>query len=228
MQTPSRPYSGFSADLLRVERNMRLRRKRLLSELKENEIAPTVACFPLLGALGDDGSVPAVATGGPVTESAYIGDGIINPHPRFSALSANIRKRRGEKVNIRVPLFHDTHTPEYADLTPAPKGGCSEGRMLLWRFGKGDLSQEKFGNDFVIVGCSSSKQELDDEGDPVTMQKWLVNVDCKGCQGLYYRSAPGVVVPDADWPRNGAVVTGRYAVVCRPDRGTCHLRLLVF
>ena len=87
---------------------MRLRRKRILSELKENEIAPTVAVFPLLGTLGDDGSVPPVPVGGPVTESEYVGDGIINPHPRFAALSANIRKRRGEKVNqikLSIAIF---------------------------------------------------------------------------------------------------------------------------
>ena len=155
--TPRRPYSGYSSDLLRVERNMRLRRKRLLTELKENEVAPTVAVFPLLGALGDDGSVPQTKIGGPVTESEYIGDGIINPHPRFAALSANIRKRRGEKVNIRVPLFHDTNTPEYANRPGFTPGSCcGDDRLLLWRFGKGDVSREKYGNDFVIVGkrCS--------------------------------------------------------------------------
>jgi len=207
--TPSRPYTGYSTDLLRVERNMRLRRKRLLTELKENEIAPTVAVFPMLGALGDDGSVPATAVGGPVTESDYIGDGIINPHPRFAALSANIRERRGEKVNIRVPLFHDTDTPEYAHLTGfTPSSCCGDESMLLWRFGKGDISREKYGDGFVIVGCSSSAKEFNDAGDPMTLQKWLVNVECEGCLGLFYRSAPGVIVADADWPRNGDVVVG--------------------
>ena len=112
--TPRRPYTGFANDLLRVERNMRLRRRRLLTALNENEVAPTIAVFPLLGALGDDGTVPATAVGGPKTESEYIGDGVINPHPRFGTLTANIRHRRGEKVNIRVPLFRDVNTPEYA------------------------------------------------------------------------------------------------------------------
>lgn len=207
--TPRRPYNGYSVDLLRVERNMRLRRKRILSELNDDEIAPTVAAFPLLGALGDDGSVPSVPVGGPVTESEYIGDGIINPHPRFAALSANIRKRRGEKVNIRIPLFHDTNTPEYAALPGLPPSTCcGDESILLWRFGKGDLSSEKYGNGFVIVGCSSSSREFNDFGDPVTLQKWLVDVECDGCKGLFYRSAPGVIVPDADWPRNGDVVVG--------------------
>ena len=103
--TPNRPYSGYVTDLLRVERSMRLRRKRMLSVLKEDEIAPTVTIFPLLGTLGDDGSVPATSVGGVKTESEYIGDGIINPHPRFGTLSSNIRQRRGEKVCIRVPLY---------------------------------------------------------------------------------------------------------------------------
>lgn len=40
------------------------------------------------------------------------------------------------------------------------------------------------------------------------MQKWLVDVQCEGCRGLFYRSAPNVIVPDADWPRNGDVVMG--------------------
>jgi glutamate--cysteine ligase catalytic subunit len=125
--TPNRPYTGFSTDLLRVERNMRLRRKRILTVLKENEIAPTVSSFPLLGALGDDGSVPPVKVGGNVTLSEYIGDGIINPHPRFGTLTANIRQRRGTKVNIKVPLFRDRETPEFKGFGEVKSGhidGC--------------------------------------------------------------------------------------------------------
>jgi glutamate--cysteine ligase catalytic subunit len=40
--TPSRPYTGYAPDLLRIERNMTLRRNRILTALKENEIVPTV------------------------------------------------------------------------------------------------------------------------------------------------------------------------------------------
>ena len=50
--TPSRPYGGYAADLCRVERNMRLRRRRLLSELDEDEICPTLVTFPGFG-VGD-------------------------------------------------------------------------------------------------------------------------------------------------------------------------------
>ena len=45
-------YVPLYSDLLRVERNMILRRRRLLSALRPNEIAPYVTCFPLMG-VGD-------------------------------------------------------------------------------------------------------------------------------------------------------------------------------
>lgn len=40
--------------------------------------------------------------------------------------------------------------------------------------------------------------------------QWRVNVQDpdQPLKGLYFRSSPGVVVADADWPRNGDVVVG--------------------
>lgn len=213
--TPRRPYTGYTSDLLRVERSMRLRRMRLLSALKEYEIAPTVSAFIMLGAQGDDGSVPPTKVGGPKTESEYISDDIINPHPRFGTLTANIRQRRGSKVNIRVPLFRDSNTPEYASFklkVNDDDGCCGSDSQQLWRYGKGDACSEKYGNGHVIVGCS--KSSTDEEFDDVAadhglvLQKWLVDVSCAGCKGLFYRRAPGEIAPDADWPRNGDVVVG--------------------
>jgi len=212
--TPSRPYTGFTHDLLRVERNMRLRRKRILTVLHEDELAPTISSFPLLGALGDDGSFPPTTVGGPKSMSDYIGDGIINPHPRFGTLTANIRQRRGEKVSIRVPLFRDKNTPEYANFPAAQSdidGCCGGNTFQLWRYGKGDASREQYGDNLVVVGCSTSSDdnEFDESnGGPATLQKWIVNVTTEGCEGLFYRSAPNVIVPDADWPRNGDIVVG--------------------
>lgn len=49
------------------------------------------------------------------------------------------------------------------------------------------------------------------------MEKWLIDVQCDGCKGLFYRSAPNVIVPDADWPRNGDVVMG-YEISNNPGR----------
>jgi hypothetical protein len=80
----------------------------------------------------------------------------------------------------------------------------------LWRYGKGDASQGKYGTGVVVVGCSKSSkdEETDEANDMLTMQKWLVDVRCDGCRGLFYRSAPNQIVPDADWPRNGDIVVG--------------------
>ena len=62
-----------------------------------------------------------MATRGEVANSPYIPDGCINPHPRFAALTQNIRARRGSNVDIRVPLFEDSATPEFN------AGGGAEG-----------------------------------------------------------------------------------------------------
>merc|ERR1711936_474800 len=40
------------------------------------------------------------------SEATFLG------HPRFARLSENIRKRRGEKVAINVPIFRDEKTPQ--------------------------------------------------------------------------------------------------------------------
>jgi glutamate--cysteine ligase catalytic subunit len=50
----------------------------------------------------------------PFSQSEYVPDYVINPHPRFAALTRNIRARRGEKVNIKIPLFKDENTPEFS------------------------------------------------------------------------------------------------------------------
>ena len=73
--------TNYASDLLRVERNMVLRRRRLLSVLKDNEIAPTVTSFPMLG-VGDFIDSPLTFSS---TDSAsiYLPDYIINPHPRL-------------------------------------------------------------------------------------------------------------------------------------------------
>jgi hypothetical protein len=55
----------------------------------------------------------SACAGGPASQSLFTSDATINHHPRFSTLTANIRERRTEKVDMRVPLYHDTATAEY-------------------------------------------------------------------------------------------------------------------
>ncbi|PFH38557.1 glutamate-cysteine ligase, catalytic subunit domain-containing protein [Besnoitia besnoiti] len=42
--------------------------------------------------------------------SIFVGDEVTKNHPRFRTLTANIRARRGKKVEILIPLFHDKLT----------------------------------------------------------------------------------------------------------------------
>mmetsp|Transcript_34730 Transcript_34730/g.45919 ORF Transcript_34730/g.45919 Transcript_34730/m.45919 type:complete len:715 (+) Transcript_34730:174-2318(+) len=112
--TPHKPYMGNTDNLLNVEVNMRLRRTRLKSVLRPDEVAPTITNFPLMGLPGTYPSEYQV--NGPIADSDYIPDEIIHPHPRFGALTKNIRSRRGRKVDIQIPLFCDDFTPEYQDV----------------------------------------------------------------------------------------------------------------
>jgi glutamate--cysteine ligase catalytic subunit len=105
--TPGKPYEGLTS-LLEVEHHMMMRRSRLLSCLLPNEIVPTMACFPMLGV--GDSTYPIFKPNGKVAQSLFIPDEAIFPHPRFPTLTANIRKRRGEKVMIARPKFMDVNT----------------------------------------------------------------------------------------------------------------------
>ncbi len=44
------------------------------------------------------------------SKSKFCIDGTENPHPRFSGLMKSIRERRGEKVQILVPVYNDVST----------------------------------------------------------------------------------------------------------------------
>ncbi|KAI0368347.1 glutamate-cysteine ligase catalytic subunit [Pilatotrama ljubarskyi] len=109
--TPGSPYTGEIRDLLAVEGNMRYRRHLARKYLKSNEVPFTLTSFPRMG-------VPGVFTEpyyDPVdavsSHSLFLPEEITNPHARFPTLTANIRRRRGSKVAINLPLFIDTHTP---------------------------------------------------------------------------------------------------------------------
>lgn len=158
--TPSRPYSNYVADLLRVERNMRLRRRRLLSSLGPNEIAPYVTAFPLMG-VGEFVDPPG-AFEVPHSHSDYVPDAVINPHPRFAALTNNIRTRRGSKVNIQVPLYQDIATPEFnvddalvGDATPNIHMDCMAFGMgmccLQVTFQARDMDESRYMYDQLAV-----------------------------------------------------------------------------
>lgn len=70
----------------------------------------TLTTFPRLGCPGVF-SDPSYPVSGPRLRSQFVPDEIANPHIRFPTLAANIRSRRGRKVQVNVPVFRDEKTP---------------------------------------------------------------------------------------------------------------------
>jgi glutamate--cysteine ligase catalytic subunit len=112
--TPGKPYSGLK-DICLVEDNMKLRRRTIAQHLQPDEMVISMTSFPRLGCPGT--VYPSPSPNGPIAKSSYLPDAIINPHPRFGTLTANIRERRTSKVDINIPLFRDTNTNPLADVS---------------------------------------------------------------------------------------------------------------
>lgn len=75
-----------------------------------NEYPITLTTFPRLGAK-DDFCSPYYPLSGSALRSQFVPDEIANPHIRFPTLAANIRSRRGRKVELNVPIYKDKKTP---------------------------------------------------------------------------------------------------------------------
>jgi glutamate--cysteine ligase catalytic subunit len=98
---PRLPYGGYVSDLHGVERSLQRRRRRIHAALAPGEVAPSMSVFPMLGVSGYAHAADAF---GPISNSSYVSDAVINNNPRFGALTQNIRLRRQSNVNISVPL----------------------------------------------------------------------------------------------------------------------------
>ena len=114
--TPGVPYRCFAADLVTVERNMALRRKEIQKLLRVNQSVLTIPSYPRIGC--GYFTTPPVLPFGEAAQSVFTGDMVMSPHPRFVAMTWNTRLRRGQKADIRMPLFMDEKTPESRPLVP--------------------------------------------------------------------------------------------------------------
>lgn len=107
--TPGAPWGIGFKDLLDVEQDMKWRRQIAKEHMNSSEYPITMTTFPLLG---DKKSItPYFPPSGEKLRSQFVPDEIANPHIRFPTLAANIRARRGRKVELNVPVFHDEKTP---------------------------------------------------------------------------------------------------------------------
>lgn len=107
--TPGKPWGIGFKDLLSVEDDMKWRREIAKDHMEPNESPITLTTFPRLGTK-DDFITPYYPPSGPALRSQFVPDEIANPHIRFPTLAANIRSRRGRKVELNVPIFKDKNT----------------------------------------------------------------------------------------------------------------------
>ncbi|KAI9772998.1 MAG: Zn finger-containing GTPase- Activating Protein for ARF [Geoglossum umbratile] len=108
--TPRKPWGIGFKDLLDVEPNMKWRRTIAKDHMAPNEYPVTLTTFPRLGTKGVF-TDPYYPVAGDKLRSQFVPDEVANPHIRFPTLAANIRSRRGRKVEINVPVYRDKNTP---------------------------------------------------------------------------------------------------------------------
>ncbi|KAH8287586.1 hypothetical protein KR054_010436 [Drosophila jambulina] len=111
--TPGKPFGGLMAHFNLVEANMRYRREEVTELLAKDECVMSITNFPRLGARNFTWPLAQPRPEDPLSSarSLYFPDEAIFPgHPRFKTLTRNIRKRRGEKVSIKLKVFKDVKT----------------------------------------------------------------------------------------------------------------------
>jgi glutamate--cysteine ligase catalytic subunit len=124
---PKRPFS--CTEMPDVEKNIEKLYKFLSNEIGTDNIL-SISAYPMLG-VGDyytfssepeDESTVKTLEMNPYSESIIAKDVLINPHPRFGTLTCNIRKRRGSKVCIKIPIYKDEKTDmtSSSDKEPFP------------------------------------------------------------------------------------------------------------
>ena len=71
----------------------------------------TLTVFPRLGARENSSCDDVPRDLGEIQRSQFLGDDMISSHVRHQTLHANIRSRRGRKVEVNIPVYQDKKTP---------------------------------------------------------------------------------------------------------------------
>ena len=173
---PTFPYE-CDGDPTPVFNNMNARRIKIKSLCKEGDILFSGTVYPMLG-VGDyyvprvkedheddydeEEKDPLYDEVNPSSRSQFVHDDLINPHPRFSTMTENIRLRRGEKVCILAPIYKDekTATEETKDepypgyiYMDAQHFGMGSGCLQL-TYGTNDIDQARYLTDQLAVFSS--------------------------------------------------------------------------
>ena len=105
------PYESNISEFNKVQQNMKRRRLQVQELLGQNEHLFSMSIFPRLGCPGFTDPEAKPQPQSSHTKSLFWPIEATFPgHPRFKTLERNIRMRRGQKVNIQVPVYWDKNT----------------------------------------------------------------------------------------------------------------------
>ncbi|KZT52177.1 gamma glutamylcysteine synthetase [Calocera cornea HHB12733] len=108
--SPGQAYGPTLSSLLEIEPDLSHRRALIQAHLSPSEALLTLSSFPRLGAEGR-WSEPQYEPGGPVLQSFWLPDAVVNAHVRYGALGQAVVGRRGRRVQVKVPVYRDVRTP---------------------------------------------------------------------------------------------------------------------
>lgn len=101
---------------------MKYRREEVNELLPSDEVLMTLSNFPRLGTPNCTWPIYKPKSESGLSRSLYFPDEAISTcYLRWGALTQNIGKRRGKKINIDVPVFKDKNTQIPVDGAPADK-----------------------------------------------------------------------------------------------------------
>ena len=170
------PYSPFKMNELDLAENSVANLYKFLNEKYGNNIFLSLGSYPLLGVgnyfinedISDDEEEEEYKqnekykknrlkfiediNNNNLSKSDYLTDKIINKHPRFGNLTRNIRLRRGEKVEIKIPIYKDKNTNLNIKTKDEPYPGYIN--MDAMGFGMGCCSLQ------ITIGCDSLDDSL--------------------------------------------------------------------
>lgn len=178
--TPRTPYGSTVADMMDIERSLQLRRKRLHSRLHADEIAPSISVFPMIGVPGYPHTINRDGQVNNVSNSQYISDRVINPHPRFAALTHNIRMRRSSNIDISVPLEPELSSRQLQRPldSSSPSTSTADSPALAIPVSMQEKEEDDGGDDGIDDDDVHSDGDVDDAPSAVHMDAMAFGMGC--------------------------------------------------
>mmetsp|Transcript_1775 Transcript_1775/g.1954 ORF Transcript_1775/g.1954 Transcript_1775/m.1954 type:complete len:247 (+) Transcript_1775:21-761(+) len=116
---PNKPYTLYDINGPKEAYKSLVKRRQIINDeiFMNNMFMTSITSWPNLGVKGFFSTeneelykIDNYEEYNTASKSEYILDNMTNPHPRFPAMMTSVRRRRGEKVDIRVPLYPDVNT----------------------------------------------------------------------------------------------------------------------